>query len=47
VFIEEEVARRHLHELWLRELEGWTCIDGNEGRLDDSDARLRPRSPSG
>lgn len=37
LFMQERDARRHLHELWLRELECW-CIDvqGREVRLDDS-----------
>ncbi|MFY0568238.1 hypothetical protein ACN28E_31005 [Archangium lansingense] len=35
VFMEPEVARAHLHELWLRELECWTIELGNEVRLDD------------
>lgn len=34
VFLEEHVARAHLHELWLRDLECWTIIEGNEFRLD-------------
>lgn len=34
VFMEEEYARRHLHELWLRELECWTIIKGREVRID-------------
>ncbi|MGM0554948.1 MAG: hypothetical protein ACQEVA_01075 [Myxococcota bacterium] len=34
-FIDPEQARDHLHELWLRELECWTVIDGREVRLDD------------
>jgi hypothetical protein len=34
VFVEEHVARRHLHELWLRELECWAIVAGREVRLD-------------
>lgn len=34
VFLEEHVARAHLHELWLRELECWTIIEGDQIRLD-------------
>lgn len=35
VFMEEKVAKQHLHELWLRELECWTIRRGEEVRLDD------------
>lgn len=35
VFMEEKVARRHLHELWLRELECYAIIAGQEVRLDE------------
>jgi hypothetical protein len=34
IFMEEEPARAHLHELWLRELECWAIIEGREVRLD-------------
>ena len=34
VFIEESVAREHLHELWLRELECRAIIDGQEVLLN-------------
>jgi len=34
VFIDEENARAHLHELWLRELEVWTVEGGDKRRLD-------------
>lgn len=34
VFMEEEHARKYLQELWLRELECWAIIDGEEERLD-------------
>ncbi len=34
IFIEEAKAREHLHELWLRDLECWTFINGLEVRLD-------------
>ncbi len=37
VFMEERDARRHLHELWLRELECWYFdADGRETRADDT-----------
>ncbi len=36
VFTKPDEARAHLHELWLRELECWTVIDGVEQRLDTS-----------
>jgi hypothetical protein len=35
LFLEEQLARRHLHELWLRELECWTIIGGKEVRIDE------------
>jgi hypothetical protein len=34
VFTKPAEARRHLHALWLRELEVWTIVDGVEQRLD-------------
>jgi len=35
VFVEgEQVARTHLHELWLRELECWAIVDWQKVRLD-------------
>lgn len=34
VFVTEEDARRHLHELWLRDLECWSLEGGKEVRLD-------------
>ena len=34
VFMDEGAARAHLHELWLRELECWTIVEGREARLD-------------
>jgi hypothetical protein len=35
IFIEERDARRHLHELWLREIECWALLaDGRRARLD-------------
>lgn len=34
VFIDEQDARAHLHELWLRELECWTFVGGQRVRLD-------------
>jgi len=35
VFMEETEARAHLHELWLRGLQCWAIVDGDEVRLDD------------
>ena len=35
LFDDEERARRHLHELWLRGLECWVFKDGRSQRLDD------------
>ena len=34
VFMEEQPAREHLHQLWLRELECWAMVAGVERRLD-------------
>jgi hypothetical protein len=35
IFTEERDARRHLHELWLREIECWALLaDGRRARLD-------------
>ncbi|HEX2571373.1 MAG TPA: hypothetical protein VH877_17575 [Polyangia bacterium] len=46
VFTEGEApARRHLHELWLRELECWAIIDGREVCLD-KDYAPRPEPPA-
>ena len=45
VFFNEEEARAHLHELWLRELECWTFIDGFKTRLDDSYDPGQPVKP--
>ena len=35
VFMTEENARKHLRELWLRELECWVMVDGQKVRLDE------------
>lgn len=34
VFPDPAQAQQHLQALWLRELECWTVVDGNEQRLD-------------
>ena len=44
VFMEEEEARRHLHELWLRELECRAIVAGSEVRLD-ADYHPTPEKP--
>jgi len=44
VFIDEENARAHLHELWLRELEVWT-VDGGDKRRLDLDYNPKPAPP--
>lgn len=36
IFLDRDAAERHLHELWLRELECRVVEDGVERRLDDS-----------
>jgi hypothetical protein len=45
VFIDEAAARRHLHQLWLRELECWALGPGGETRLDE-DYRPSARPPA-
>jgi hypothetical protein len=46
VFIEPADAQRHLHEMWLRELEVWTFTpDGKEIRID-SDYNPIPTRPA-
>ena len=44
VFLEEENARAHLHELWLRELECWV-VDGKGKRRLDQDYHPVPQPP--
>lgn len=36
IFIDQATAQRHLHELWLRELECYAIVDGKEIRLDEN-----------
>jgi hypothetical protein len=36
MFITEDLARDHLHELWLRDLECWTLVLGKKVRLDEN-----------
>jgi hypothetical protein len=36
IFLDAANARRHLHELWLREHECWAIVDGVEQRLDEA-----------
>ncbi|MEZ4400195.1 MAG: hypothetical protein R3B06_09260 [Kofleriaceae bacterium] len=45
VFVDEDDARRHLHELWLRELECWV-VDGSGKRRLDADYRPVPQKPA-
>ena len=45
LFIDESLARKHLHELWLRELECWALVDGQKRRLDEGYAPA-PREPA-
>jgi hypothetical protein len=44
VFLEEQNAERHLHELWLRELECRAVVGGREVRLD-TDYHPAPDKP--
>ncbi len=45
VFTTEEHARKHLHELWLREIQCWAFIDGEEIRLDEDYTPPPPDKP--
>lgn len=45
VFLDEEDARAHCHELWLRELECWVA-DGNGKRRIDLDYQPTPTKPA-
>lgn len=45
VFMEEAAARRHLHDLWLRELECWFVGPAGETRLDE-DYHPPPEPPA-
>lgn len=45
VFLHEDDARAHLHELWLRELEVWVA-DGDGKRRLDLDYRPTPSKPA-
>jgi len=46
IFSSEQVARAHLHELWLRELECWYEADGKRVRLDADYAPKPPAPPA-
>jgi hypothetical protein len=45
LFIDAALARRHLHDLWLRELECWALVDGQKRRLDEDYAPV-PQRPA-
>jgi hypothetical protein len=45
VFIHESEARQNLHELWLREIECWTYLDGVETRIDEDYSPPPPEKP--
>jgi hypothetical protein len=45
VFLDEDDARRHLHDLWLRELECWAADDRPRRRLD-LDYKPAPEPPA-
>jgi hypothetical protein len=45
VFIQESEARQNLHELWLREIECWTYLDGVETRIDEDYSPPPPERP--
>jgi hypothetical protein len=45
VFINESEARQNLHELWLREIECWTYLDGVETRIDEDYSPPPPEKP--
>lgn len=44
-FVDDDVAREHLHELWLRGLECRAFVKGVEGRLDDTYRPPPPEKP--
>lgn len=46
VFVTDDDARRHLHELWLRSLECWSMEGGGMRRLDDSYQPPPPVEPA-
>jgi hypothetical protein len=45
LFIYEEEARKHLHDLWLREIECWAIIEGVKVRLDEDYIPPPPEKP--
>jgi hypothetical protein len=45
VFIQESEARQNLHELWLREIECWTYLEGVETRIDEDYSPPPPEKP--
>ena len=45
-YIDEPVARRQVHELWLRELECWTYVKGVETRIDQDHRPPAPEPPA-
>lgn len=44
IFLDRADAERHLHELWLRDIEVWAIVDGLEVRLD-ADYHPQPSPP--
>lgn len=42
VFLDPADAKPHLHELWLRDIEVWAIVDGNEVRLDGDHPQPNP-----
>jgi hypothetical protein len=47
VFIQESEARQNLYELWLREIECWTYLDGVETRIDEDYSPPPPENQNG
>jgi hypothetical protein len=45
VFVIEEEARQNLHELWLRNIECWTYLEGIETRIDQDYTPPLPEKP--
>jgi len=45
VFMTEDQARAHLHELWLRALECWAIVGGQKVRLDADYEPPAPEKP--
>jgi hypothetical protein len=45
LYVDEPVARRDLHEVWLHELECWTYLAGRKARIDEDYSPPPPQRP--